>query len=232
MTKHRTIIVPVPTHSVDKRIQSQPPGLKQGGLPLLLRRRSEKPSETLVGAQKLQAIKQSLLKKIIPSSLIPLATANGMLVLGSHKRSGPSMDCSFPLPEYLVYSGTISVAIVIIGIVGKLVVDWILEDKVITRGERNIITFLQYLGGFLAFVEFCILIAGAILIFPHISSWQHKHRHLHHYCDYGMMVFATTFISLAIAFVCLGTICVIYLVCSAYFTQEIQEDNDVNKIAA
>ena len=220
-SSRRHVFIPVPTHALARKKQEpQPPGIKRGGRPLIFRRASEKPKETLVDPQKFQAVKQSLLKKLIPSSLIPLATANGMLVLGAHKSVGPGKDCSFPLPDYLIISGTISLAIVVIGVIGKLVVDWIMEDKLITRGERLIITFLEYLGGFLVFVEFCILVAGAVLIFPHLPSWQHDHRELHHYCDYGMILFASTFIALALFFVSIGTIFVVYLVCSAYFTKD------------
>ena len=50
------------------------------------------------------------LGNFVPTNYVSLTTANGMLIYGSHQV--PGRDCQFPLIEYLLITGTITLALV------------------------------------------------------------------------------------------------------------------------
>jgi len=56
-----------------------------------------------------------ILNKMVPMSIVPLATSNAMLVMGSHKKTGPDGDCYFPLPQFLIWAGAISLSLITVG---------------------------------------------------------------------------------------------------------------------
>lgn len=155
----------------------------------------------------------AVLQRVVPTNLIPLATANGMLVLGTNKKSGPNQDCFFPLPEYLTWAGTISLSMVIVGVVGTYIVGWISKKAKASQGERRILRSAEYLSRSLVVFETVVLLSGSIFIFPNLSAWQHEHKHLPNYCDFGIVTFASVFISLALAFIFFGVVCLVILMC-------------------
>ena len=169
-------------------------------------------SREILEPANLPSIRKDLLKRTVPMSLIPLATANGMLVLGSHKISGPFNDCYFPLPEYLVYTGSISLAVVIVGVVARYIVGWILNKNIITRGEKCILNCLENFGLFLIIIEIAALLIGSVLIYPHLTHWQYSHKNLPNYCDYSIVMFSSTFIGLALFFITFGGLIAMYLI--------------------
>jgi hypothetical protein len=173
-------------------ITSLPEHYKQ---PIIATRWGQTPKMELIPANKLGARKKQLLARMVPCGLIPLASANGMLILGSHKSFG--FDCSFPLPEFLIWGGTVSTCLGVIGIASRYIVEWVTSDNVITAGERNIMLFFEYVGLLLAVIEVVILLSGSLLIFPHMASWQHHYPHLPNYCDYSMMMFGAYFFGLS-----------------------------------
>ncbi len=197
----RFSILPLKPKDSDKHLSKEHHGLTKGGMPLLLEADRKRPGMELIRASRLPKVKRALVSRIVPTSLIPLATATGLLVLGSHKTTGPAGDCSFPLPTYLVWAGAISTSLAIIGIVGRYILEWIISDRVLTLGEKNILLVLEYVGLSLSVFQVVLIIVGAAIIFPELPHWQYRHRHLPNYCDYGMVVFSAVFFGLTLLIV-------------------------------
>ncbi len=169
-------------------------------------------------------LKRALTKRVVPSSLIPLATGTGMLVLGSHKTVGPHGDCSFGLPDYLVYAGATSTSLAIVGIAGKYILEWILADQYLTWGEKKILSLLEYLGLFLGVLQVAIIMIGAVVIYPQLPYWQHDYKNLPNYCDYAMVVFSTIFITCTLVIV---VICAVFAAVITYCDHDRLEIDDV-----
>ncbi len=156
------------------------------------------------------AVRAEMLKKVVPSSLVPMATANGMLILGATKKD---IDCSFNLPRYLIWTGSISLSLVIIGTIGRYIVRWILENNKVRPGDKIIIWILEALGVFLIVSQVAILFSGTLIIFPRLPYWQHQSKHLPNYCDFGMVVFMTIFLIIAWSMLLLALFSAIYIIC-------------------
>ncbi len=145
--------------------------------------------------------RNQLLNRIVPMSIVPLATSNAMLVMGSSKTTGPGGDCSFPLPQYLIWAGAMSLSLVIFGVVGRHVLGWVLEDRYVSEGEQTIVSVLEYLGTFTAFMQGTILLSGTAVLFPHMGHVNTTDRTKQHYCDRGLVVFSVIFLSMCWVFV-------------------------------
>ncbi len=155
-------------------------------------------------------VRGKMLKKVVPSSLVPMATANAMLILGAQKKD---VDCSFNLQRYLVWTGTIGLSLVIVGTIGRYVVRWILEDNKIRRGDKIIVYILEGMGIFLIAAQIAILCSGTLIIFPKLPYWQYTHKNLPNYCDFGMVIFMTMFVIVAWLMVLLALGSGIYIIC-------------------
>ncbi len=210
--KSRVSIFPTKWKDSGKHLSREHHGIKEGGMPLLLEVNKRRPSMEEIRTSRVPKVKRALISRIVPTSLIPLATATGMLVLGSHKSVGPNGDCYFNLPMYLVWAGAISTSLAIAGIVGRYVLEWIIADKVLTRGERNILLVLEYIGISLTLFQLIIIVAGALFIYPKIPTWQHEYKFLPNYCDYGMMIFSCVFFGFTLFIVALTTVFAIVIV--------------------
>ncbi len=199
-------IAPVRQKDMCKHLSREHHGLTDGGIPLIFEV-GKRPGMERVNPDesKRSKIKRALIRRVTPTSLIPLATGTAMLVVGSHKTVGPFGDCSFILPNYLVYSGAVSTSLAIVGIVGRYILEWIIADNVVTRGEKNILLILEYVGQLLGITQIIIILVGAVIIFPNLPSWQHDYKNMPNYCDYAMVAFTTIFISctIIILLVCL-----------------------------
>ena len=154
-------------------------------------------------------VQAKLMAKLVPSSLVPISTANGMLILGSHKREE---DCFVPLPRTLIWTGTVSIAIVIAGVVGRYILHWVLGDRIIHRGEYMILKFLEYFAYVLIVMQIgslCLLTGYAYPLYP---NWQYKNAELPDYCDYGIVLFLVIYLLMAWFFLILGLGCAAYIV--------------------
>ena len=162
--------------------------------------------EYVIEPAKFHRTKAELMGQVVPSSLIPLATAQGMLIIGSHKT--PGVDCKYmKLPEYLLFTGAISLGLVVMGVISRYVVSWILSDRIITKVEQKILNILGGLSYVLIMVEMIILVAGAAVVFPFLGNWTYDDPTADTYCEYGMVVFATAYLYLAWSFILVGGIC-------------------------
>ena len=154
------------------------------------------------------ALRAEMLNRVVPSSLLPMAAANAMLILGASKRDD---DCFFNLKRGLVWTGAIGLSMVILGTVGRYVVRWILESNRIRRGDRIMVRILELLGALLTACQICVLSAGTLAIFPRLHQWQFKHRHLPNYCDFSMVVFTTSLIAVTWIMVVVALASAIYI---------------------
>jgi len=77
--------------------------------------------------------KTRLLNSMLPVPLVPLGTANVMLVLGSKKTkpsaTGFSEDCAYDLPLLFLLTGVVSMGLILLGLTCKSIVDWIFENR-------------------------------------------------------------------------------------------------------
>lgn len=87
--------------------------------------------------------KESSLKFNLPGTLIPMATANTMLIVGSSKNH---CDCEFPLQYFLVIAGGIGLCLLIMDVLAQYVIKWILEDGKVSDIEQKILTSLKVAG--------------------------------------------------------------------------------------
>ncbi len=174
-----------------------------------LARESDKSAVT-INPLDVPAVRAKFLKKVVPSSLIPMATANAMLILGASKSES---DCSFNLPVYLVWTGTISLALVIAGTVGRYVVRWILEDNKVRPGDKIIMWMLEGIGITLIIVQMAMLVGGTLIVFPKLPYWQYRHKNLANYCDFGMVIFIILFLSIAWLMLLITVCSAIFVIC-------------------
>jgi hypothetical protein len=91
-----------------------------------------------------------MVDRIVPSSLIPMATATAMLIIGANNSKD---DCYFELPHLLVICGAISLSMVVGGVMAKYVLECIVADGYVTRGERRVLLGLEGLAVLFAIVE-------------------------------------------------------------------------------
>lgn len=171
---------------------------------------SDSENEYVIKPSKFHRTKAELMSQVVPSSLIPLATAQGMLIIGSHKT--PGIDCKLmKVPEYLLFTGTISLGLVVMGVICRYLVSWILYDRVITPVEKRILKLMSGLSYVLVIVEVILLLAGAIVVFPNLSEWTYDDPTAKTYCEYGMVVFTTAYLCLAWSFILIGCICYVLI---------------------
>ncbi len=145
--------------------------------------------------------RNKLLNKMVPISIVPLATSNAMLTMGSMKTTGPGGDCYFPLPQYLIWAGATSLSLVVLGVVARQVLDWLLEDKYVSYGERTIVCTLEYMGTFMAGLQACTLLSGNLVIIPNIIDINLTDREQPNYCDRSLVIFSVVFFSMTWFFV-------------------------------
>ena len=108
------------------------------------------------------AVKKPDIKLNLPGSLVPMATTNAMLIIGSNKNH---CDCDFPLQLFLVVAGGVGLCLLVMDVLARYVVQWILEDSKVTSIEKKILTALKIMGFILAFIQCAALIVGSVLVF-------------------------------------------------------------------
>ena len=162
---------------------------------------------------------------IIPVSLVPSATGTGFLIFGSQ-----DLPCHIPLGYYLLVdifltfssrcqisnsdfvfqvAGSISLSIPILASVFKFLV-----RRFYANGNGNgdpvekwVFKAMSCLSSTIVTVEILILIAGMIVILPHLGAWQYQDRtQIDTYCDLSLMLFSLTFLSGAWLFIITGLI--------------------------
>ena len=174
-----------------------------------------------------------------------MAGANAMLIVGSNKNN---CDCSFPLHWFLVIGGAVGLCLVVMDVLAQYIVDWVLEDKKITRIEKFILIATKILGFVLTLIQISALIAGTYFILATVRSvgfdkdkklkdscldtvkhkkeqdlWAWNGYSEEVYCDYAMYVFTACLVSMTWTFVLLGLICFLYI---WYGRQSLKKSNE------
>ena len=170
----------------------------------------------------------------LPGSIIPMAGANAMLLVGSNKNN---CDCSFPLHWFLVVGGAVGLCLVVMDVLAQYIVDWILEDSKINRVEKYVLRLTKILGFALTIVQIGALIGGSYLILSTIRSVDLDHEGTFKskclnnlpnaqerdgrgmwssdddavYCNYSMYMFTACLVSMTWGFLLLGLICFLYI---------------------
>lgn len=160
----------------------------------------------------------------LPGTIVPMATANAMLIIGSSKTN---CDCDFPLHYFLILTGGIGLSILVMEALAQHVLRWILEDSQVTRIERHILSVIHILGWLLTCLQIVALITGSILVFdayPRVyfeksdicfGNETTKNilppRSVDLYCDYSMFMFAFCLVIMIWIFLIIGFICFAYI---------------------
>ncbi len=159
------------------------------------------------------AKKARLMARVVPMTLVPLSSANGMLVIGSGlKNHDKKKDCFFPLMQYLLICGSISLSLVVLAVAAKHMIEWILFDKVVTRTGEILLRALRWLGLLLALFQLVIIVAGSIIVFPNFAmiSYNPKDKY---YCSEGAVVFTMFILIMCWIFAAFALVCYVYIHC-------------------
>jgi len=154
------------------------------------------------------AKKNAVLSRIIPLSLVPISTSNAMLIVSSKLHFSTdkySPDCYFPLPEYMITMGTISLSLVVMGVISRHIVDWVMNYNELTFGNRKLIKGLEILGAVLSFLQASLLVLGSFLIAPQLPKVvtvkpKKGEKASEYYCDYQLVMFSTVYLSMSWCF--------------------------------
>ena len=140
-------------------------------------------------------IKQRIKLKIIPVSLVPIATGAAFLILGT--KSIDSCPGHPSLPEMLHIAGTLTLGLGVMTNVGKFIVAYGLPShRPFTKQEKNVVNFFQLIRHFLTLSQIIVMVAGTIVIAPLASTihpWNWKDPESEWYCDYSLVIFSATF---------------------------------------
>ncbi len=154
--------------------------------------------------------KARLTSRVLPMTLVPLSSANGMLVLGSGLDRG---DCYFPLMEFLVAGGALSLTMVVAAVACKHVLEWILPDGegCVTRRGQLLLRGLRHLGTVLAVLQGLIVLAGSIIVFPELGRLNYESRSDPHYCEEGPVIFSAFVLSMCWVGGAFLLVCYVYI---------------------
>ena len=143
-----------------------------------------------------EAMKEEILAKTTPLSLVPLATGTAFLILGSR---GTNACPGHPsLPTFLLLAGTLTVGLGILNQICKFVIFYGLSDgkRSPTPQEKNVVWLLTHLQYLLSWSQVIILIVGTVIVAPlatRVHAWNYEDPDHPFYCDYGTVIFAAIF---------------------------------------
>ena len=144
-----------------------------------------------------------LMNKLIPTSVVPAATSNALLIVGSRDNEEACQVSN--VSTFLLISGVMSLGMGVLGGVFKYVLQAILLDKKVTLGELNIIRFLDLISDLIVLVELGILIAGTVIMWPlfvekyhsDLDKWEWKNVTRNgekvQFCPQSTVLFSTSF---------------------------------------
>ncbi len=160
--------------------------------------------------------RDAVINRVVPVSVVPLATANGMLVMGSGRQSGPGKDCSFPLPQYLTFAGATSLSLVMFGVTARQVLRMILaDDRRVGTVEYCLVALLEYYCYAVSFSQAAILLCGAFYLYPNVlyvsMDKDDKGKPDILYCDQDMVMFTVYFLGTCWFFMVIGIVCYVYI---------------------
>ena len=163
--------------------------------------------------------KNSILGKIVPLSLVPISTSNALLFVASRLRFSmdKDADCYFPLPEYMATIGTISLALVVMGVVARHILDWVMSYR--SRGEfrhATLIRCLEVMGKTMSLLQALALFSGIFVIAPQLSKVETNkpkegEERSPYYCDHQLVMFAIVYVGMSFFFIVLAMFTFVYV---------------------
>ena len=158
-----------------------------------------------------KAKKSRYMNRIVPMSLIPLATSNAMVFIGGKIRS--VNDCFFTLGDFLVISGAISLSLVVLAVVSKWEFEWIFgRRKGVTPWARKVLMMLEMLGYLFTFAQVALLFFGTAFVYPKWEKYSDQKGN-ENYCKYEPFLFTTFLLTISWFFVIIALICYLYVKC-------------------
>ncbi len=157
--------------------------------------------------------KNSVLGKIVPLSLVPISTSNAMLLLASKLRFSTEhegADCYFPLPEYMALAGTLSLSLVVMGVISRHIVNWVMEfHRRAYFRHAGLIRCLEVTGKVLSLLQALVLFSGIFVLGPQLSKVETRkpkagEERSPYYCDYQLVMFATIYVFMSWVFIVLA----------------------------
>ena len=166
----------------------------------------ESPAPPVMSPGEAHDLKRRIHRLLTPAQLVPMPTATGMLIMG-----GANLEearCHFPLAEYCIIVGTLSLSMIVFGVftrqlkrinirIGRFpnppfrrVVNWMFSDNVLTKGEKTIIDALDIFNKIVSFAQVFMLFVGAMFILSHMADWDYNDKTKTNYCNIGIMLFA------------------------------------------
>jgi hypothetical protein len=157
------------------------------------------------------AKKARLLNRIVPMTMVPLSTANGMLVVGSNMHDTEStLSCYFPLREFLLVAGATSLALILLAIVCKYLLEWVLHDRYLSPTGKCIVGSLRYVGLSLTLIQVLLLVYGTVILFPRLPNISYDPESTY-FCQEGPVIFLTFFLSMCWIFLIFAAVCYYYI---------------------
>ncbi len=170
------------------------------------------------GLVKQHSKRNALVNQITPLSLVPISSANAMLVLSSKLRFSfdpQERDCYFPLPEFILVTGTVSLSIIVLGVIVRHILNWIMQNKVVTTPQERLIKCLRVLGKTLSVVQVCLLFSGTLLLFSHVPYVVMEQKagesRSDYYCDYQLVMFSGVLLGMSWILILLAAICYVFV---------------------
>ncbi len=157
--------------------------------------------------------KSSFLNRIVPISLVPIATTNTLLIMGSNKTvpMNDDLSCRYPLPLFLLLTGVISMGLTLLGVTARYIVDWIFENRFVSNAEKRLISFLEALACAMTGVQICMLTMITCLLFYMLPTVQFNHKFEKHYCQHGIVVFSAVLMGVTWVFLLIAIVAFFYI---------------------
>ncbi len=185
------------------------------------------------------AKKGNIITKVVPLSLVPISTSNGMLFLGSQLHFSTDEDqgdCFFPLPEYIVVTGAVSLSLVVMGVMSRHVVDWVMDYHRVNYGHAQLIRFMEVTGSILALAQAALLMGGTVLLLPQFHLIETKkpkegEKRSPFYCDYHLVMYTSIFLAMSWLFVLFAAAVFLYVMMDNFFSGRPPPGKEVSRIA-
>jgi len=137
-----------------------------------------------------------------------------------------SLDVTFHVDfQFLIWTGAVSLAMVILGVTARYILKWVLEDRKVSSGEYLMLTLLEYFNYAISTVQAGMIVVGAVYIGPHLPGLTTDRRDKYvgnstedcdptvKYCDYDLVMFSLTYFGFCWTFIAMGLVCLLYIRC-------------------
>ncbi len=168
-------------------------------------------------AQAFKLRKASYLNRVVPISLVPAATSNTLLIMGSkgtipHGASGNKV-CDYPLPLLLVLTGVASMAVIILGVTARYIVDLIFDNRYVSKSEKRLLQFLEILAFGLTGIQIVMLttVTCVLIYVLNMAQSENPNSKENNYCERGLLGFSTVLMGVTWTFLMVAIGAYVYI---------------------